>query len=109
MFVLLNGGFHHCADHVCNKGFIPLNIHEAHVMPQNNEARKNKVTLVLVDKLPFSRPALGCCVLQLLYNNSINQSLKFISNQIKKLVIQCIHYNIHTKLFYNKHLTKINL
>ena len=32
---------------------------------------------------------------------SINQSIKFISNQIKKFDIQCTLYNIHGKLFYN--------
>ena len=35
---------------------------------------------------------------------SINQSIKFISNQIKKFDIQCTLYNIHGKLFYNKHV-----
>ena len=37
------------------------------------------------------------------------QSIKFISNQIKKLDIQCTPYNIHAKLFYNKNVTTLNL
>ena len=41
--------------------------------------------------------------------HSINQSLKFISNQIKKLDIHCTLYNIHGKLFYNKHVTTFSL
>ena len=39
----------------------------------------------------------------------INQSIKFISNQIKKFDIQCTLYNIHGKLFYNKHVATFSL
>ena len=45
----------------------------------------------------------------LLLYTSINQSIKFISNQIKKFDIQCALYNIHGKLFYNKHVTTFSL
>ena len=38
-----------------------------------------------------------------------NQSIKSISNQIKKLDIQCTFCNIHGKLSYNKHVTTLNL
>ena len=34
----------------------------------------------------------------------IQSIIKFISNQIKKFDIQCTLYNIHGKLFYNKHV-----
>ena len=44
-----------------------------------------------------------------LYAETINQSIKFISNQIKKFDIQCTLYNIHGKLFYNKHVTTFSL
>ena len=37
------------------------------------------------------------------------QSIKFISNQIKKLDIHCTLNNIHGKLFYNKHVTTFSL
>ena len=40
---------------------------------------------------------------------SINQSIKFISNHIKKFDMQCTLYNIHGKLFYNKHVTTFSL
>ena len=40
---------------------------------------------------------------------SINQSIKFISNQIKKFYIQCTLYNIHGKLFYNKHVATFSI
>ena len=40
---------------------------------------------------------------------SINQSIKFISNQIKKFDIQCTLYNIHGKLFYNKHVATFSI
>ena len=39
----------------------------------------------------------------------INQSIKFISNQIKKFDIQCTLYNIHGKLFYNKHVATFSI
>ena len=40
---------------------------------------------------------------------SINQSIKFISNQIKKFDIQCTLCNIHGKLFYNKHVATFSI
>ena len=43
-------------------------------------------------------------IIIIMVNQSINQSIKFISNQIKKFDIQCTLYNIHGELFYNKHV-----
>ena len=44
-----------------------------------------------------------------LFISSINQSIKLISNQIKKFDIQCTLYNIHGKLFYNKHVATFSI
>ena len=54
--------------------------------------------------LPFEHPTLDYYVLV-----SINQSINKVSNQIKKFDIQCTLYNIHGKLFYNKHVTTFSL
>ena len=35
--------------------------------------------------------------------------MKFISNDIKMLDIQCTLCNIHAKLFYNKHVATLKL
>ena len=40
---------------------------------------------------------------------SHHQSMKFISNQIKKLDIQCTLYNIHENFSYSKHVTTFSL
>ena len=46
---------------------------------------------------------------EIFHKGSINQSIKFISNQIKKFDIQCTLYNIHGKLFYNKHVATFSI
>ena len=56
-----------------------------------------------------SRQVCICSYALVTVHNSFNQSMKFISNQIKKLDIQCTLYNIHGRLFYNKHVTTFSL
>ena len=49
------------------------------------------------------------CVMVFSAASIINQSIKFISKQIKKFDIQCTLYNIHGKLFYNKHVATFSI
>ena len=49
------------------------------------------------------------CLKSVRHKGSINQSIKFISNQIKKFDIQCTLCNIHGKLFYNKHVATFSI